>query len=87
MVSYLKLQTIPTWDDVHDVPGTSLFDIIMHNVEFYFLDAHEIGSSDVSICVDSVIDEYAPLTENFVSVPTRREIRKAVHEAIGELYE
>tara|TARA_R100000278_G_scaffold56069_1_gene46488 strand:+ start:208 stop:459 length:252 start_codon:yes stop_codon:yes gene_type:complete len=77
--------SIPTWDDVSDVPGTSLFDIIMHNVEFYFLDAHDIGSSDVSICVNSVIDEYAPLTENFVSVPTRREIRRAVLEAIHEI--
>ena len=79
--------SIPTWDDVADVPGTSLFDIIRHNVEFYFLDAHEIGSSDVSICVNSVIDEYAPLTENFVAVPTRREIRRAVNEAISTLYD
>ncbi len=79
--------SIPTWDDVADVPGISLFDIIRHNVEFYFLDAHEIGSSDVSICVNSVIDEYAPLTENFVAVPTRWEIRRAVHEAISLLYD
>ena len=79
--------SIPTWDDVADVPGASLFDIIRHNVEFYFLDAHEIGSSDVSICVNSVIDEYAPLTENFVAVPTRREIRRAVNEAISLLYD
>ena len=79
--------SIPTWDDVADVPGTSLFDIIRHNVEFYFLDAHEIGSSDVSICVNSVIDEYAPLTENFVAVPTRWEIRRAVNEAISLLYD
>ena len=61
----------------------TLFDIIKDNVEFYFNDAHEIGSSDVSVCVNSVIQDYAPLTANFASVPTRREIRRSVNEAIG----
>ncbi len=63
----------------------TLFDIIQENVEFYFNDAHEIGSSDVSICVNSVINEYAPLTAQYASVPTRREIRRAVNEAISLL--
>ncbi len=61
----------------------TLFDIIKDNVEFYFNDAHEIGSSDVSVCVNSVIQDYAPLTANFASVPTRREIRRSVNEAIS----
>jgi len=61
----------------------SLFEIIKDNVEFYFSDAHEIGSSDVSICVNSVIQDYSPLTANFASVPTRREIRRSVNEAIS----
>ena len=61
----------------------SLFEIIKDNVEFYFNDAHEIGSSDVSVCVNSVIQDYAPLTVNFASVPTRREIRRSVNEAIS----
>ena len=61
----------------------SLFEIIRDNVEFYFSDAHEIGSSDVSICVNSVIRDYAPQTDNYGSVPTRREIRRSVNEAIS----
>ncbi len=61
----------------------TLFDIIKDNVEFYFNDAYEIGSSDVSVCVNSVIQDYAPLTANFASVPTRREIRRSVNEAIS----
>ena len=60
----------------------SLFEIIKDNVDFYFNDAHEIGSSDVSVCVNSVIRDYAPLTDSFASVPTRREIRRAVNQAI-----
>ena len=63
----------------------TLFEIIRDNVEFFFSDAHEIGSSDVSICVNAVINEYAPLTDQFASVPTRREIRRSVNEAISLL--
>ena len=63
----------------------SLFEIIKDNVDFYFNDAHEIGSSDVSVCVNSVIRDYAPQTDNYASVPTRREIRRAVNEAISLL--
>jgi len=63
----------------------TLFDIIQENVEFFFSDAHEIGSSDVSICVNAVINEYAPLTDQYASVPTRREIRRSVNEAISLL--
>ena len=63
----------------------TLFDIIQENVEFFFSDAHEIGSSDVSICVNAVINEYAPLTDQYASVPTRREIRSSVNEAISLL--
>ena len=65
----------------------TLFEIIRDNVEFFFSDAHEIGSSDVSICVNAVINEYAPLTDQFASVPTRREIRRSVNEAISLLGE
>ena len=63
----------------------TLFEIIRDNVEFFFSDAHEIGSSDVSVCVNAVINEYAPLTDQFASVPTRREIRRSVNEAISLL--
>ena len=63
----------------------TLFEIIRDNVEFFFSDAHEIGSSDVSVCVNAVINEYAPLTDQFASVPTRREIRRSVKEAISLL--
>ena len=63
----------------------TLFEIIKDNVEFFFSDAHEIGSSDVSICVNAVINEYAPLTDQYASVPTRREIRRSVNEAISLL--
>ena len=63
----------------------TLFEIIRDNVEFFFSDAHEIGSSDVSICVNAVINEYAPLTDQYASVPTRREIRRSVNEAISLL--
>ena len=40
----------------------SLLDIIRLNVEFFFEDVEEIGSSDVSCCVNAVINDYAPLT-------------------------
>ena len=63
----------------------TLFEIIRDNVEFFFSDAHEIGSSDVSVCVNAVINEYAPLTDQYASVPTRREIRRSVNEAISLL--
>jgi|TARA_B100001094_G_scaffold222615_1_gene216679 hypothetical protein len=63
----------------------TLFDIIQDNVEFMFSDVEEIGTSDVSCCVNSVINEYAPLTLQYASVPTRREIRRAVNEAISVL--
>ena len=62
----------------------NLFDIIRLNVEFFFEDVEEIGSSDVSCCVNAVINDYAPLTEQYASTPTRREIRRAVNAAIGE---
>ena len=63
----------------------TLFEIIRDNVEFFFSDAHEIGSSDVSVCVNAVIRDYAPLTAQYASVPTRREIRRSVNEAISLL--
>ena len=63
----------------------TLFEIIRDNVEFFFSDAHEIGSSDVSVSVNAVINEYAPLTDQYASVPTRREIRRSVNEAISLL--
>ena len=55
-----------------------LFEIIQANVDFYFTDAHEIGSSDVSCCVNSIIKEYAPFTEDYASTPTRQVIRRCV---------
>ena len=45
----------------------NLFDIIRLNVEFFFEDVEEIGSSDVSCCVNAVINDYAPLTEQYAS--------------------
>ena len=62
----------------------NLFDIIRLNVEFFFEGVEEIGTSDVSCCVNAVIRDYAPLTEQFASTPTRREIRRAVNAAISE---
>ena len=62
----------------------NLFDIIRLNVEFFFEGVEEIGTSDVSCCVNAVIRDYAPLTEQFASTPTRREIRRAVNSAISE---
>ena len=62
----------------------NLFDIIRLNVQFFFEDVEEIGSSDVSACVNAVINEYAPLTEQYASTPTRREIRRAVNAAISD---
>ena len=37
-----------------------LFEIISDNVDFMFTDVEEIGTSDVSICVNRIIKEYAP---------------------------
>ena len=62
----------------------NLFDIIRLNVEFFFEDVEEIGSSDVSCCVNAVINDYAPLTTQYASTPTRREIRRAVNAAISD---
>ena len=62
-----------------------LFEIIQENVDFMFTDAHEIGTSDVSICVDRVIKDYAPYTDEFASVPTRQVIRRAVQTCLSSL--
>ena len=62
----------------------NLFDIIRLNVEFFFEGVEEIGTSDVSCCVNAVINDYAPLTTQYASTPTRREIRRAVNAAISE---
>ena len=63
----------------------NLFDIIRLNVQFFFEDVEEIGSSDVSACVNAVINEYAPLTEQYASTPTRQAIRRLVNYAIMDL--
>jgi len=55
-----------------------LFEIISDNVDFMFTDVHEIGTSDVSICVNRIIKEYAPFTEDYASTPTRQVIRRCV---------
>jgi len=62
-----------------------LLDIIRLNVEFFFEDVEEIGTSDVSCCVNAVINEYAPLTEQYASTPTRQAIRRLVNYAIMDL--
>ena len=62
-----------------------LFEIIEENVDFMFTDVEEIGSSDVSICVNRIIKEYAPFTEDFASVPTRQVIRRMVNHCISSL--
>ena len=62
----------------------NLFDIIRLNVEFFFEDVEEIGSSDVSCCVNAVINDYAPLTEQYASTPTRQAIRRLVNYAISD---
>ena len=61
----------------------NLFDIIRLNVEFFFEGVEEIGTSDVSCCVNAVIRDYAPHTEHLSSTPTRREIRRAVNSTIS----
>ena len=55
-----------------------LFEIISDNVDFMFTDVHEIGTSDISICVNRIIKEYAPFTEDYASTPTRQVIRRCV---------
>lgn len=62
-----------------------LFEIIQANVDFYFTDAHEIGSSDISCCVNSIIKEYAPFTEDYYSTPTRQVIRRCVQNCLNVL--
>ena len=67
-----------------------LFEIIQENVDFMFTDVEEIGTSDVSICVNRIIEEYAPYTEQFASTPTRQVIRRMVNNCVatlGDLYE
>merc|ERR1712093_671266 len=63
-----------------------LFEIISDNVDFMFTDVEEIGSSDVSICVNRIIKEYAPFTEDYASTPTRQVIRRIVNNCINSLY-
>ena len=62
-----------------------LFEIIHDHVEFMFTDVEEIGTSDVSCCVNSIIRDYAPYTEQFASTPTRQVIRRAVNNCIASL--
>ena len=69
-----------------------LFEIIQDNVDYMFTNGYEdeIGTSDVSICVNRIIEEYAPYTEQFASTPTRREIRRVVNNCVatlGDLHE
>ncbi len=67
-----------------------LFEIIQEHVDFMFTDVGEIGTSDVSICVDRVIRDYAPYTNQFASTPTRQVIRRAVQcclQSLEDLHE
>ena len=62
-----------------------LFEIISDHVDFMFTDVEEIGSSDVSICVDRIIRDYTPYTDQFHSTPTRQAIRRMVNHGIQSL--
>lgn len=62
-----------------------LFEIISDNVDFMFTDVEEIGSSDISICVNRIIKEYAPFTEDYASTPTRQVIRRCVRNCLSSL--
>ena len=62
-----------------------LFEIISDNVDFMFTDVDSIGTSDVSICVNRIIKEYAPFTEDYASTPTRQVIRRIVNNCINSL--
>ena len=62
-----------------------LFEIISDNVDFMFTDVEEIGSSDISICVNRIIKEYAPFTVDYASTPTRQVIRRMVHNCLSTL--
>ena len=62
-----------------------LFEIISDNVDFMFTDVESIGTGDVSICVNRIIEEYAPYTEQFASTPTRQVIRRMVNHGISSL--
>ena len=64
-----------------------LFEIIQDNVDYMFTNGYEdeIGTSDVSICVNRIIEEYAPYTEQFASTPTRQVIRRVVNNCIATL--
>ena len=62
-----------------------LFEIISDNVDFMFTDVESIGTGDVSICVNRIIEEYAPYTEQFASTPTRQAIRWMVNHGITSL--
>ena len=60
----------------------NLFDAIADNVEFMFTDCYEIGSSDVSICVNRVISDIdiaPPISDEF-----RRQIRGLVNNYLSE---
>ena len=62
-----------------------LYEIISDNVDFMFTDVEEIGTSDVSICVNRIIKEYAPFTEDYASTPTRQVIRRMVNNCLATL--
>ncbi len=62
-----------------------LYEIISENVDFMFTDVEEIGTSDVSICVNRIIKEYAPFTEDYASTPTRQVIRRMVNNCLATL--
>jgi len=62
-----------------------LFEIISDNVDFMFSDVDSIGTSDVSICVNRIIREYAPFTEDYASTPTRQVIRRIVNNCLATL--
>ena len=70
-----------------------LFEIIQDNVDYMFTNGYEDENgtfatrynSDVSICVNRIIEEYAPYTEQFASTPTRQVIRRVVNNCIATL--
>jgi hypothetical protein len=58
--------------------------VIEDNVSFYFEDAYEIGSSDVSCCVRSVVDQLGLDFDSLSKVDIML-LRNGVQNAICEL--
>ena len=60
--------------------------VVEDNVEFFFSDSTEIGSSDVSNCVRAVCSELTNTSFDLLSDVEISMIRCAVNNKISELY-